>query len=315
MDFDLDFGLPPWVLKSAGIAFFIILFLKIVHFLFFMVLEGRKKLKDAKNGRWAIVTGASDGIGKEFCFALAKKGYNICLLSRTKSKLDAVAEVCRASKVETKVVPIDFSLEPREYTNILQAEVAGLEADVLVNNVGISFQYPEFYLQTEDNLDERMINVNIQSMLKMTRAVLPGMVERKHGFVINLSSIAGTTPIPLLSTYSASKVFVDYFSQAIQEEYKKDGIVVKCATPMFVATEMAKMRPSFTVPTPKRVAEDCLSHLGGDVTFSPYWVHRFMQSAISVMPDGMRSSYLFSTNLKIKKSALRKLERAKQQGK
>uniref|UniRef100_A0A7S4P0C2 Estradiol 17-beta-dehydrogenase 12 n=2 Tax=Paramoeba aestuarina TaxID=180227 RepID=A0A7S4P0C2_9EUKA len=157
-----------------------------------------------------------------------------------------------------------------------------------------------------------MVNINIQSMLKMTRAVLPGMVNRKFGYVINLSSIAGTTPIPLLSTYSASKVFVDYWSQAIQEEYKKDGIIVKCATPMFVATEMAKMRPSFTVPTPQTLVAGLLNQMGGDVTFSPYWVHRFMQSVIGAMPEGMRRSYLFNTNKKIRGSALRKKERARQ---
>ena len=81
---------------------------------------------------------------------------------------------------------------------------------------------------------------------------------------------------------------------------------------MFVATEMAKMRPSFTVPTPKKLVSDLLGQMGGDVTFSPYWVHRFMQAAMGVLPAGFRRSYLFKTNLKIKKSALRKKERARQ---
>ena len=81
---------------------------------------------------------------------------------------------------------------------------------------------------------------------------------------------------------------------------------------MFVATEMAKMRPSFTVPTPKKIVGDVLTQMGGDVTYSPYWVHRFMQFAIGLMPSAFRKSYLFKTNLGVKKRALRKKERARQ---
>ena len=74
----------------------------------------------------------------------------------------------------------------------------------------------------------------------MTRLILPAMVEKKRGYVINLGSFSGDVPVPLLSTYSASKAFVEFFSETIQQEYLRDGIIVKCATPMFVATEMAK---------------------------------------------------------------------------
>ena len=157
----LDSVLSPCVLKCLGLAFLAILLIKVVRFFLFMTVAYKKKLK-VRKGQWAVVTGASDGIGKQFCLQLAKKGYNICLLSRTKAKLDAVAEECQKEGVDTKVVPVDFSVEPSVYTKILEAEVSPLETDVLVNNVGISFEYPEFYLQTQDNLDERMVNVNIQ---------------------------------------------------------------------------------------------------------------------------------------------------------
>jgi len=257
------------------------------------------------------VTGASDGIGKEFCIQLARRGYNIALLSRTKGKLESVAAICDESKVETKVISVDFSKHPDTYIPLLN-ELTSLDVEVLVNNVGISFQYPEHFLKTDKQLDDQILNINIQSMLSMTRLLLPGMVERKRGYVINLGSFSGNVPVPLLSIYSASKAFVEFFSETLQQEYLRDGIIVKCATPMFVATEMAKMRASLTVPTPAKVVNCVLNRMGpGYVTFSPYWVHSLMTSFITSLPAFYRNPFLYKSNLKTQRRAIEKL--AKQQ--
>jgi len=305
----MDSAVVVQVVGALTIAF---LFLRFLSCVCGWLLSGGGKLRPKSKGLWAVVTGASDGIGKEFSVQLAALGYNVCLLSRTKSKLDEVAKLCQEKGVETKVVPVDFSLAPQQYFAHLQKELSGLEAEVLVNNVGLSFDHPEYFMSTDSSLDDNLININIQSMLKMTRVILPGMVARKHGYVINVGSFAGDSPVPLLSTYSASKAFVDYFSKALQQEHKRDGITVKCPTPMFVATEMAKMRPSLTVPKPSKIVSDVLKNMrSGVVSFSPYWVHGVMSSVILALPESIRMSVLLSSNLKIKERALRKKEREK----
>ena len=112
-------------------------------------------------GHWAVVTGASDGIGRAFCIELSRKGYNVVLLSRNKNKLDAVAQACRNNGVKTLVIPVDFSTPPI-YVDRISSEIVDLEVDVLVNNVGMV--YPEFdcFLKTDPAFDEAILNVNIQ---------------------------------------------------------------------------------------------------------------------------------------------------------
>ena len=126
-----------------------------------------------------------------------------------------------------------------------------LDIGVLVNNVGMSYEHPQEFLELSSTYVDTLINLNIVSLNAMTRIVLPQMVERKKGAVINISSFLAAIPSPLLSVYSASKSYVDLISQGMAKEYLSKGITVQCVLPGYVTSKLSKIRrPSLTVPTP-----------------------------------------------------------------
>ncbi|KAJ0056505.1 hypothetical protein NL108_008352, partial [Boleophthalmus pectinirostris] len=172
------------------------------------------------------VTGATDGIGKAYAEELARRGFSIVLISRSQDKLDDVAKAVESKYgVQTKTIAADFS-SVDIYSNI-EDGLRGLEIGVLVNNVGISYSYPEFFLRIPNlnSFIDTMVNINIVSVCQMTDVTQCN--SRKKGAILNLSSASGMHPLPLLTVYSASKAFVDYFSQGLQAEYKSKGVIIQ----------------------------------------------------------------------------------------
>ncbi|XP_071853549.1 very-long-chain 3-oxoacyl-CoA reductase-like [Apostichopus japonicus] len=149
----------------------------------------------------AVVTGSTDGIGKSTAVQLAAKGLNVVLMSRTESKLDAVASrIASKNNVQTKVIAVDFTSGSEIYENIGK-QLEGLEIGVLVNNVGMSYPYPLYLYELEDpeKLIQGMINVNCLAATMMTYLIVPSMLSRKKGLIINVASAAGSLPTPLLT--------------------------------------------------------------------------------------------------------------------
>lgn len=229
-----------------------------------------------KLGKWAVVTGSTDGIGKAYAKALAAKGFNIVLISRTQEKLDTVAqEIEKKYGVQTKTVAIDITDEPVIYDKI-KKEIEDLEIGVLVNNVGMSYQYAE-YLTKVPNVEkfaDNLIKANIVSCTRMTLIALPIMERLGKGVILNVSSLSALSPVPLLTMYSASKVYVNFFSKAVQEEYLKKGIIIQSVLPGFVSTNMSKMRPSFTTCTPEAFVKWALKTVGVETQTYGYPVHK-----------------------------------------
>ncbi|GIY18379.1 very-long-chain 3-oxoacyl-CoA reductase [Caerostris darwini] len=250
-----------------------------------------------KLGRWAVVTGSTDGIGKSYAKALAAKGFNVVLISRTQAKLDAVAEeIVKKYSVETKTIAVDITDDVTIYDKI-KKEIENLDIGVLVNNVGMSYQYAEYLTKVKDveKFADDLIKANIVSCTRMTIMVLPTMEKLRKGVILNVSSLSALSPFPLLSMYSASKVYVNYFTKAIHEEYRRKGIIIQSVLPGFVATNMSKMRPSFNTCTPDAFVKWALKTVGVENQTYGYPVHKlqgyFQELLATYVPESFNLSF------------------------
>lgn len=194
-------------------------------------------MTDLKNKN-ALITGAGKGIGKAIALALAKEGVHVILVARTKDEIESVAIKARSLRVKALAITADVA-----DINSVNAAVAKALAefgtiDILINNAGIA-AFGKF-LELEPTDWERIIQVNLMGTYYVTRAVLPNMIERQTGDIINISSTAGLSGNALTSAYSASKFAVLGLTDSLMQEVRKHNIRVTALTPSTVATDMAK---------------------------------------------------------------------------
>jgi short-subunit dehydrogenase len=189
------------------------------------------------SGKTALVTGASSGIGKAFAELLARKGYALVLTARRADRLDALAaELKKNHGVATHTIAADLS-QPSAAEQIA-GELAsrGLAIDVLVNNAG--YGQPGSYLAVPWADHQRFMQVMVTAVLDLTYRLLPGMVDRGWGRVINIASVAGLVPAPAGHTlYGASKAFLVKMSEALAAEYAPKGVNVTAVCPGFTWSE------------------------------------------------------------------------------
>ncbi|SNX84042.1 related to 17-beta-hydroxysteroid dehydrogenase [Melanopsichium pennsylvanicum] len=277
--------------------------------------------KDFSKATWAIITGATDGIGREFSLQLARKGFNILLVSRSPEKLGAVAAEIEAASpgVRTKTQAIDFALGDEKQYEGLEHTVKDLNIGVLVNNVGKSHNMPVAFAETTEEEMEDIIEINVVSILRVSRMVIPGMVQRKKGLVLNLGSFAGQVTTPLLATYAGSKAFLAGWSQALGEELKRSNITVSLLNTYFVVSNMSKVRKSSSmIPTPKQYVGQVLKTIGNNggavarpYTSTPWPMHALVDWATTyILPRGWLLSYTYDQQVGIRKRAIRKAEKA-----
>lgn len=194
-------------------------------------------MNDLKNKN-ALITGAGKGIGKAVAIALAKEGVNVILVARTQSDLDQVAQEVNALGVKSLTLIADVANINSVNTAVEKALSEFKTIDILINNAGIA-AFGKF-LELEPEAWERIIQVNLMGTYYATRAVLPNMIERKTGDIINISSTAGLSGNALTSAYSASKFAVLGLTESLMQEVRKYNIRVTALTPSTVATDMAK---------------------------------------------------------------------------
>lgn len=221
---------------------------------------------------------------------------NIILVSRTLSKLQTVAkEIQELFNVETAVIDVDFTSGPEIFEKI-KDRIKGKEIGVLVNNVGMCYTAPDMFLciPEREKFIQDIIKCNITSMPMMCSIVLPQMVQRKRGIVINISSLSAVTRCAELSVYSASKAFANKFSEDLAAEYEHQGIIIQSVLPGPVATNMTKFEnSSLLVPTAKDYVESALATVGIAEYTTGYWPHSIMQFASQFVHFLSPSAFLF----------------------
>jgi short-subunit dehydrogenase len=183
----------------------------------------------------ALITGASAGLGVDFARQLSAKGYRLVLVARRKDRLDALAvELGNARAVE-------LDLSETGAADRLMADIAahGERVDLLVNNAG--FGLTGKFVGHDGTRLRQMIDLNCGVLTELTHAVLPGMIDRQRGRILNVASTAAFQPGPGMAVYFATKAYVLSFSEALHEEVKGDGVVVSCLCPGPTATEFGQV--------------------------------------------------------------------------
>ena len=242
-------------------------------------------------GRWALVTGASSGIGAAFARELARRGMHVALAARREDRLRALAaELSATHRVRALVLPADLG-KPGAAGVLWEAATDGRELHLLVNNAGYGLKgrFDELPLDRQ----AEMVRVNCLALLELSHFALRDMRARHAGGIVNVASIAGYQPIPMLATYAASKAFVVTLTEALAEEARGSGVRVVTLNPGPVATEFQSVagtrvnEKTLGIRTPEEVVADALKALeAGSRTVTPGLVNRLATYAVRVAPRG-----------------------------
>ncbi|MGA2207157.1 MAG: SDR family oxidoreductase [Terracidiphilus sp.] len=180
-------------------------------------------------GKWALVTGASSGIGAALARELASRGAKLILTARRRERLEALAGELGVKGTETRIVAADLNgpAAPRQIYDA--TEGAGLTVDILINNAGLG-QYGAFCTNPAEQ-EMSQVRVNCEAVVRLSRLFVPRMVERRRGWVLVVASTASFQPVPYLSTYAATKAFDRFFALGLAAEVARFGVKVTALCP------------------------------------------------------------------------------------
>jgi hypothetical protein len=255
-------------------------------------------LAGAQGSVTALITGASAGIGEAFARRLAREGYNLVLVARREHRLAMLAEdLKRRHAINAQVIVADLA-NPADLDRLASATTDLSESgqlDLLVNNAGFGTTGPFANVPVQEQLD--MISVHVTASVQLTRAALPGMLQRRRGGVINVASVAAWYPLPGNVNYSASKRYLVTFTEALQAELAGTGLCAQALCPGFTYSEFHDTPafreinfrrdsfPAFMWQTADQVASASLNALGSaDAVCIPGLANRAMVMAQNVIP-------------------------------
>jgi len=275
------------------IKYLILAFLvKLVFNLYKVFIRPRKNLKEIYgNGSWCIVTGATDGIGKAFCFELAKEGFNILLVSRTLSKLNKVSEELKSAfpKIQTYCIEFNFYQKNNyeEYTKAFANLQENFDISILVNNVGTDHHDSFEKLSLYDISQEITLNICPQAYL--TKIFWEKLKSRKEknlrSGIINVSSFVADFPFPMKAIYAATKAYDHYMSVGLEIELKGSNVDFLSVKPLEVSTPLTGTQPDgLFIITPEQCAASSLNDFGYESETYSFWGHKLQAYIVNLLP-------------------------------
>ena len=277
-----------------------------------LFLRPAKKLRNY--GQYAIVTGATDGIGRAYAFQLAKQGMSLLLVSRTQERLTETENAIKAKypKAIVKSYVLDaskFTPEAQQaFTTYLESNK--LDIGVLLNNVGFSYSHPDYFDRVARESVQHLIDLNVTAMSIMTHIVLPIMLKKRKGCIVNIASFAALIPAPMLTQYSASKAYINNFTSGLSYEYANKGINFQAQCPLFVTSKLSKIRTAtIATPTPETYAAAGIKAFGYETISIPYWPHALQNRILMMIPEPILARIVISIHTAVKVKAIKKKER------
>lgn len=218
--------------------------------------RGGNPLLDQYAERWALVTGASSGIGAEFARLLAARGMHLVLVARRTDRLNELAaELHTRHRARCEVIASDLS-DPREPAALFeQVAQKGITVELLVNNAG--FAVVGEVDKTDSDRIEQMLRLNVMTVTELTYRFLPGMLARGHGAILNVSSVAAFQPVAYMAAYAASKSYILSFTEALWAEVRDRGVSLMAVCPGTTRTELFEVAgvPGWLKRRPSHSAE------------------------------------------------------------
>jgi hypothetical protein len=248
------------------------------------------------NGKWALVTGASAGIGIALARELAKHGAKIVLTARRKDRMEALCAELTGKGTEVRIVTADLN-DPAAPQKVYDATVgAGMTIDILINNAGLG-QFGAF-VQTDPEQELSQVRVNCEAMVRLTRLFVPPMVERRRGWVMILASTASFQPLPYLATYAATKAFDRFFALGLAAEVARFGVKVTALCPGPTESEFFDVAHASVFKARGVQSAEAVARLGvnamarGQRTIIPNFSGRFTAQLVRLLPVGLITHFV-----------------------
>lgn len=241
-----------------------------------------------KYGPWALITGASAGLGACYAQQLAAQGIHLILVARRGDRLEALAGTLRESfQVDVRCLPLDLLAEDA-VGRIVEA-TSGIELGLFINNAG--FGWKGDFLDADPQRLRAMVRLNCEVVTLLSHALLPAMVARKRGGMIVLASVAAYLPTPFMGVYGATKGFDLLFSESLAVEMREHGVDVLAVSPGTTDTEFHRVAGGAvtfaSMADPDHVVAQSLRLLGRRISFIHGWRNRFLCFWNRLIPRGL----------------------------
>lgn len=284
-------------LGSLGVSIILLsLSYEIVGILFRRIHN--KTILKRLSGKWAIITGCTDGIGLSMAKELANQGINLILISRSLEKLTSLQEEL-SKKVQTEIIPIDFE-EEIDFTSVL-SQIKKYNPSVLVNNVGVNGTRPTLFTELMLKDIDRIVKVNISNTLKITKEYISWETSpSEKKYVLTVGSMLGSIPSPYQQVYSGTKAFLQMWSESIAAEI--EGYHFELLMTGLVCSKLSgAKRPNLFTPTSDKYGKCCVHSFGSSSVTYPYFPHFILSIVCMLTPRIIIGLVVGSVGQKVRK--------------